>query len=338
MQYSMIVCLVSFLLVITAPVIQAESAAAMTNDEAPVYGIDSRDQASEAPGNSRCCLGIRGNVDGDVEELVNIADMTYLIAYLFSGGAAPPCFEEGDVNADGLVNIADMTYLIAYLFSGGPAPEECPGVDCPPTVADYDGNVYQTVLIGDQCWMMENLKVTHYRNGDPIEHVTDNSIWEGLSSGAYCAYDNDQNNVVTYGRLYNWYAVDDSRNIAPEGWHVPTDDEWKQLEIYLGMSQAQADGTSLRGTDEGGKLKDTTVHWASPNVGATNESGFSGLPGGYRPKSGQFFVMGNTAFFWTSAEHDDSSTWYRTLPHLYSQVSRSILDKRSGCSVRCVRD
>jgi uncharacterized protein (TIGR02145 family) len=106
-------------------------------------------------------------------------------------------------------------------------------------VTDYDGNVYQIVLIGGQCWMMENLKVTHYRNGDPIPHVPNIGEWYGLSSGAYCDYNNDPGNVETYGRLYNWYAVDDSRNIAPEGWHVPTDDEWKQLEMYLGMSQAE---------------------------------------------------------------------------------------------------
>jgi uncharacterized protein (TIGR02145 family) len=337
MQYSTIVCLVSFLLVVSAPVIHAESAAAMTNDDVPVYGIDNHDPGSAVSGNSRCCLGIRGNVDGDIEELVNITDMTYLIAYLFSGGAAPPCFEEGDVNADGLINITDMTYLIAYLFSGGLAPEECPGVDCPPTVTDYDGNVYETVLIGDQCWMMEHLKVTHYRNGDAIPHVTDGSIWSGLSTGAYCEYDNNPGHVATYGRLYNWYAVADPRNIAPEGWHVPTDDEWKQLEMHLGMSQAEADGGGLRGTDEGGKLKDTTVHWASPNTGATNESGFSGLPGGSRIDNGNFSNMGNVGFFWTATE-SSSYAWYRTLHYLYSQVPRGATYKHRGFSVRCVRD
>jgi uncharacterized protein (TIGR02145 family) len=124
-----------------------------------------------------------------------------------------------------------------------------------PVVTDIDGNVYQTVTIGAQVWMAENLKVTHYRNGDPIPNVTDTAAWEGLSTGAYCEYDNDINNVATYGRLYNWYAVDDSRGLAPEGWHVPSDDEWKQLEMYLGMSQSEADDYGWRGTDEGGEVK-----------------------------------------------------------------------------------
>ncbi|MBN1211441.1 MAG: fibrobacter succinogenes major paralogous domain-containing protein [candidate division Zixibacteria bacterium] len=207
------------------------------------------------------------------------------------------------------------------------------------TVTDIDGNVYQTVIIGDQEWMAENLKVTHYRNGDPIDHVTNSSTWSGLTSGAYCEYNNDVNNVATYGRLYNWFAVDDSRNIAPEGWHVPTDDEWKQLEMFLGMSQAEADDTDWRGTDEGGKLKETdTTHWASPNTGATNESGFSGLPGGDRYSEGGFGGMRLYAIFWSSTEYDSFNAWYRNLWFHYSEVFRSIAGKPYGFSIRCVRD
>jgi len=207
------------------------------------------------------------------------------------------------------------------------------------TVTDIDGNVYQTVTIGSQVWMAENLKVTHYRNGDPIPHVTDSGVWSGLTSGAYCEYNNDVNNVTTYGRLYNWYAVDDSRNIAPEGWHVPTDEEWKQLEMYLGMSQAQADASGWRGTDEGGKLKATgTTHWSSPNTGATNESGFSALPGGGRYLNGYFDTMGYLASFWSSTESGSYGAWGRHLSFSHSQVYRSDYSKRDGFSVRCVRD
>jgi uncharacterized protein (TIGR02145 family) len=207
------------------------------------------------------------------------------------------------------------------------------------TVTDIDGNVYQTVTIGDQVWMMENLKVTHYRNGDPIPNVTDNGTWSGLTTGANCDYNNDVNNVATYGSLYNWYAVDDSRNIAPAGWHVPTDEEWKQLEMYLGMSQAEADGSGWRGTDEGGKLKETgTTHWPSPNTGATNESGFTALPGGYRYSNGSFYGMGSYALFWSSTEISSGYAWNRNLDYSYSQVYRSSLDKHDGFSVRCVRD
>ena len=212
------------------------------------------------------------------------------------------------------------------------------------TVTDIDGNVYQTVTIGTQEWMAENLKVTHYRNGDPIPHVTDGGTWSGLYSGAYCEYDNDGGNVSTYGRLYNWYAVDDSRNIAPEGWHVPTDEEWKQLEMYLGMSQSEADDTGYRGTDEGGKLKESgTTHW-DHNTGATNESGFTALPGGGRGSGGYFHYMGSYAYFWSSTERSSSSAWHRMLGssaelgYLNAQVHRGSFKKRHGFSVLCVRD
>lgn len=207
------------------------------------------------------------------------------------------------------------------------------------TVTDIDGNVYQTVTIGNRVWMAENLKVTHYRNGDPIPHVTDGITWGGLGTGAYCEYNNNPANVATYGILYNWYAVDDSRNIAPAGWHVPSDEELKQLELYLGMSQAEADSDGARGTDEGGKLKETgTTHWDSPNEGATNESGFTAVPGGYRLSTGYCFGMGGGAYFWSSTELDSFNAWDRSLIYLDSQVSRESFSKRFGFSVRCVRD
>ena len=247
----------------------------------------------------------------------------------------------GDSNGDGDINVGDAVYLINYVFKGGPAPDTtcCESDDCPPVVVDYDGNTYFTVKIGDRCWMAQNLKVTHYRNGDPIPHVTDNSTWQGLTTGAYCNYDNDEGNVATYGRLYNWYAVDDSRNIAPEGWHVPTDDDWKQLEMYLGMSQAEADAEGWRGTDEGGKLKEAgTTLWYAPNTGATNESGFTALPGGYRYGNGLFYDMGYLAYFWSSTESSSLGAWYRNLYYYGSQVSRNYDYKQDGFSIRCVRD
>lgn len=114
------------------------------------------------------------------------------------------------------------------------------------TLTDIDGNIYQTVKIVDQWWMAENLKVTHYRNGDPIPNVTNNSDWGNLSTGTYCAYNNDNVNISTYGLLYNWYAVADSRELAPTGWHVPTDEEWKQLEMSLGMSDSEANDRGWR--------------------------------------------------------------------------------------------
>ncbi len=196
-----------------------------------------------------------------------------------------------------------------------------------PTVTDIDGNVYQTVTIGEQVWMAENLKVTHYRNGDAIPTGHSNSDWSNLSTGAYAVYDENEQNADTYGYLYNWYAVDDSRNIAPEGWHVPTDDEWQTLVDYLG-------GSSIAG----GKMKETgTEHWNSPNTGATNESGFTALPGGYRRNYGNYSHMGNYCCFWSSAEYSSSYAWYRRLTYYGSDVDRGNYDKQSGFSVRVVR-
>jgi uncharacterized protein (TIGR02145 family) len=209
------------------------------------------------------------------------------------------------------------------------------------TLTDIDGNVYKTIKIGDQWWMAENLKVTRYRNSDPIPNVTDNSNgeWSNLSTGAYCAYNNDESNVATYGRLYNWYAVNDSRNIAPEGWHVPSDEEWKQLEMFLGMSQSQADNSGRRGTDEGGNMKeDGTAYWSSPNTGAANKSGFCALPGDCRNINGYFFYMGRYAYFWSSSEYNNSYAWYRLLHYSYSPIYRYYLHKQYGFSLRLVRD
>jgi uncharacterized protein (TIGR02145 family) len=195
------------------------------------------------------------------------------------------------------------------------------------TVTDVDGNVYTTVTIGTQVWMAENLKVTHYRNGDSIPNVSSDSIWIGLITGAYCNYNNDINNVATYGRLYNWYTVINSSNIAPVGWHVPSDSEWQVLVDYLG-------GDSIAG----GKLKETgTVHWNSPNAGATNESGFSSLPEGIR-NQGNYGSMGDYAFLWSSTRNSSNLAWYRGLDYGYSGIGRSYSNVQNGFSVRCVRD
>lgn len=207
------------------------------------------------------------------------------------------------------------------------------------TVTDIDGNEYQIVTIGTQVWMAENLKVTHYRNGQAIPNVTGNATWEFLSTGAYCNYNNEEGNVAAYGRLYNWYAVGDSRSIAPEGWHVPTDEEWKQMEMYLGMSQFEAGQEGWRGTNEGGKLKEVgTTHWNSPNTGATNQSGFSALPGGSRSSNGNFGYLGSFASFWSSTEYIGSTAWYRYLNYNLSTIDRGFNHKYYGWSVRCVRD
>ncbi|HDS01102.1 MAG TPA: hypothetical protein ENO22_02595 [candidate division Zixibacteria bacterium] len=246
----------------------------------------------------------------------------------------------GDANDDGSLNVSDAIYIANYVFVGGPVPDpNCCESDCPPTVTDIDGNTYFTVEVGDQCWMAQNLKVTHYSNGDPIPNVTDGGVWGGLTTGAYCDYNNEAGNAAIYGRLYNWYAVIDIRDIAPEGWHVPTDAEWKQLEIFLGLSLAEADAEGWRGTDEGGKLKEIGImHWGSPNTGATNESGFTVLPAGTRSVSGNFSNLGADARLWSSTEASSTGGGYRWLEYSHSDIYRFRYVKGGGLSVRCVKD
>lgn len=196
------------------------------------------------------------------------------------------------------------------------------------TVTDIDGNVYRTVRIGNQWWMAENVRTVHYRNGDPIPNVTENSTWSSLTNGAYCDYDNNSSNVSTYGRLYNWYTVADSRNIAPAGWHVPSDAEWQTLINTLG-------GSSVAG----GKMKENgTIHWDSPNTGATNESGFSALSAGPRLYDGDFSHLGSHAYFWSSSEHAAYYAWFVSLYYAGSAATRNNFSKPYGFSIRLVRD
>ncbi|MBN1893213.1 hypothetical protein JW906_01910, partial [bacterium] len=199
------------------------------------------------------------------------------------------------------------------------------------TMIGNDGKIYQTVKIGTQWWMAENLRETKYRNGSAIPNVTTYSTWASLYSGARCAYENKQSNADEYGYLYNWYAVNDSRDIAPQGWHVPTDSEWQTLVDYLGGESGA-----------GGKMKETgTSHWISPNSGATNESGFTALPGGcysYNNK-GTFNYLGYHAYFWSSTQYDIWLAWYRNLNYYHSNVDRNYSSgKSSGISVRLVKD
>ncbi len=198
------------------------------------------------------------------------------------------------------------------------------------TIIDIDGNVYTTVIIGTQQWMTENLKVTHYRNGEPIPNVTDAVQWSNLTTGAFCWLNNDEaSNKNVYGALYNYYTVVDSRNLCPTGWHIPSDGEWTTLTNYLG-------GESVAGS----KMKETgTAHWYSPNTDATNESGFTGLPGGVRNYySGTFSGPGPSGYWWSSTQ--DFSTyyaWFRALNSTNGNVDRVSYFKELGLSVRCVK-
>jgi hypothetical protein len=198
-------------------------------------------------------------------------------------------------------------------------------------LVDIDGNNYPVVKIGNQIWMAENLRVSRYRNGVSIPIVNDNTAWSGLMTGGRSWYGKDSTTYeYPYGNLYNWYAVTDNRGLCPNGWHAPTDAEWTILTTYLG-------GASVAGV----KMKSIgTVYWNSPNTDATNESGFSVLPGGYREADGSFYNIKNNAFFWSATEVDSNFAWRRYLSKNDGNVSRSIsgINKSFGASVRCLRD
>ena len=209
---------------------------------------------------------------------------------------------------------------------------------------DTDGNAYPIIMIGNQDWFAQNIKTTHYRNGDPIPLITDNTEWTNTTTPACCIYNNNEDNAAIYGNLYNWYAIDDKRNIAPRGWYVPKDEDFLILERYLGMSTEQSNKSGWRGQDEGGKLKSKgtrekgTGKWFEPNTGATNESGFTALPAGYRNcYTGEFYQQGLYSYFWSATEVNSESAWYRYLFYSRSDIYRYDLHKNQGLSVRLVR-
>jgi uncharacterized protein (TIGR02145 family) len=192
---------------------------------------------------------------------------------------------------------------------------------------DIDGNIYETIIIGDQVWMAENLKVTHYSNGDPIQTGFTDSEWINLDDSetdAYAVYNDDPNNADIYGNLYNWYTVDDERGVCPEDWHIPSDDEW----------------TELVGMGGGGKLKESGYdHWSYPNTGATNESGFTALPGGYRINyNGYYSHMDFHGVFWSSTEANEVSIWIRRLQYDFTVFPKENWAKLYGLSIRCIKD
>lgn len=200
---------------------------------------------------------------------------------------------------------------------------------CPATVTDIDGNVYPTVSIGTQCWMKTNLKTTLYRDGSTIYTGLSNSAWGTTTSGAYAIYDNNAANNDIYGKLYNFYAVADPRGLCPTGWHVPSDAEWTTLENFLGGA-----------TVAGGKLKAVSGLWTSPNTDATDESGFSALPGGFRTYYiyGDYSNVGNNGYWWESSETYTDGAWNWFLNSNYGSSYRRYFNKQYGFSVRCLRD
>jgi uncharacterized protein (TIGR02145 family) len=202
--------------------------------------------------------------------------------------------------------------------------------EIPIAVSDKDGNAYHSVIIGNQEWLVENLKTTKYNDGTAIPLVTDNAAWASLTTPGYCFYDNDAGvNKTTYGALYNWYTVNTGK-LCPTGWHVPADAEWTTLSNFLGGEIVA-----------GGKLKETgTIHWGTPNDGATNSDGFTALPGGFRQNDGSFYNINDDDFWWstTTSSSQPTKAWTRDVNYNYPYVYTDIYLKSFGYSVRCLKD
>ncbi len=235
----------------------------------------------------------------------------------------------------------DSTVGPVWSFTTESQVQSCPGI---PTITDIDGNEYNTVLIGSQCWFKENLKTTTYQNGTVVPNVTDNSAWAGLTTGAYAWYENDTIWKNLYGALYNWYAMNDTNGLCPAGWHVPGHDEWYVLTFFIGGID-EPHGNELKSCRQvnsplGGDCN-TSEHprWSEFALQyGTDNYGFSGLPGGYRAFNGTFGGIGDYGTWWSSTEASSGYAWDRLLRYFAGYISEQSDLKAYGYSVRCVKD
>jgi uncharacterized protein (TIGR02145 family) len=257
-----------------------------------------------------------------------------LLAALLLASASPSHAQQNLLirKTDNTVLSIPLSDIVSITFGAAPA------VAAGNTVSDVDGNVYGTVRIGSQVWMAENLRTTRYRNGQPIDHPgADNQAWGSNRGGAYAWYNNDERVFKQpYGAVYNWFAVSNTNGLCPAGWHVPSQSEWQILQEFAGGRQAA-----------GGKLKsgraapDAHPRWDSPNVGATNETGFSAVPSGSRHSAGAYQMLGQEATFWTSTPNGtgaDSQVYNWIIRNNSGGLGNGFFLRNAGYAVRCVRD
>jgi len=218
-------------------------------------------------------------------------------------------------------------------------------------ILDFDHNVYYPVNIGNQTWLNTNLKTTHYPDGSTIQHIEDRITWFFMPwyQPAYCWYDSWGTIADAYGNLYTWPAAMNIssagdiktgivQGVCPDGWHLPSDNEWKQLELFLGMSQAEVEHEGWRGNNEGGKMKYAGIEfWTTPNTGATNEISFGALPSGWRDGAGYFVNIRTSTRFWSSSSRGDYA-WVRQLDNNSSRINRFTTGVYEGLPVRCIKD
>jgi uncharacterized protein (TIGR02145 family) len=291
--------------------------------------------------------GNGGNHNGQTVSSTGVTGLTATLAPgVFSTGSGTLTYTiNGNPSSIGTasfaINIGGQSCTLTRTVSGG-GPSGISAHTCGATnvhnpaktygsMTDQEGNVYKTIVIGAQEWMAENLKTTIYNNGEPIANVNESNLWADLATfslGAWCYYNNDSQYDCPYGKLYNWYAVADPRNICPTGWHVPSDAEWTTLTTFLGSESAA-----------GGKMKGTGLqYWASPNASATNESAFSGLPGGFRGQDGTFNYIFSSGFWWSSTDFNADYGAGIILGFNNSNIVSITNGRQTGFSARCLRD
>ncbi len=273
-----------------------------------------------------------GDITDDGGELVSVRGVCW------STKQKPTISDSKTENGEGagnfISNITDLElttpyYVRAYATnSKGTGYGSTMSITTKPGVKDADGNNYEIVTIDAQTWMAENLKTTKYNDGTAIPLVNDNNDWGNLTTPGYCWYNNDAATYeASYGALYNWHTVNTGK-LCPTGWHVPTDAEWTTLTTFLGG-----------GSVAGGKLKEAgTAHWITPNTGATNETGFTALPGGYRGNDGAFYYNGTSGGWWSATENIAKFAWYRFIHYNLVGVNVGRCEEELGFSVRCLRD
>lgn len=322
--------------------------------------------------NSDVCLVELGQI-ANVQQIVGgtistVGDIFTITARLISvetGEVVESALFDHSGNISQLMKTG-MENIAAQLASNPPSKIDDSYNSLSGTVTDIDGNVYSTINIGGQLWMAENLKVTHYRNGQVIPTGHDNNAWGSLNSGAYSNCFGDESGESVLGYLYNWFAVSDSRNLAPDGWHIPTDDEWTQLEVALGMQSSESNKSGWRGEEEGSMLAGFTDLWDNGALKFKPEFGvskFNAVPSGCRGLNGEFFnegyygltkmdiflramapdagnykSRGSFSVFWTKSSVANQVAWYRLIDCYNSGISKEYNNKRFGFSVRCVKD